>query len=255
MTEAAWRRRFRAARTTLPDWARDDPDRLLYASNAGGKWELHAWDRRSDTHRQVTDRPTGTMRGQLDPEGRRIFWFNDERGNEFGRWVTAPFDGGSPEPLAPDVGPAYGGGLAIARRFAVLGTSTAAGSAIHLIRFGEPAEVLYTHRESAWVSGLSRDETLVCLSHSEHGDSRHPALRVVDLRGRAVAELWDGPGRGLWASGWSHDRSRSSWLSRSSIQPRETQLGVVDKTPVTQILAHSRNPGCPGSPAPYTHTL
>ncbi len=59
----------------------------------------------------------------------------------------------------------------------------------------------------------------------------------------------------LWASGWSHDRRRRSWSSRSSIQPRETQLGVVDKTPVTQILAHRRSPGCPGSPAPYTHTL
>src|SRR3990170_3048884 len=47
MSEAAWRRRFRAARTTLPGWARDDPERLIYASNTGGKWELYAWDRRT----------------------------------------------------------------------------------------------------------------------------------------------------------------------------------------------------------------
>src|SRR5207244_8647057 len=33
--------------------------------------------------------------------------------------------------------------------------------------------------------------------------SRHPALRVVDPTGRAMADLWDGPGRGLWATGWS----------------------------------------------------
>src|SRR5206468_1033441 len=69
VTEAAWRRRFVAARMTLPSWARDDSERLLYASNSGGKWELYAWDRRSDTHRQVTDRPEGTMNGALDPSG------------------------------------------------------------------------------------------------------------------------------------------------------------------------------------------
>ena len=54
ISEGAWRRRFRAARTTLPGWARDDPERLIYTSNAGGKWELYAWDRRTETHRQVT---------------------------------------------------------------------------------------------------------------------------------------------------------------------------------------------------------
>ncbi len=40
--EAPWRRRFRAARLSLPSWARDEPERLLYSSNAGGKWELTA---------------------------------------------------------------------------------------------------------------------------------------------------------------------------------------------------------------------
>src|SRR3990172_4844843 len=79
MSEAAWRRRFRAARTTLPGWARDDQERLIYASNTGGKWEVYAWDRRRETHRQVTDRPAGTLRGQLDPDGRRICWFDDDR--------------------------------------------------------------------------------------------------------------------------------------------------------------------------------
>ncbi len=197
MTEAAWRRRFRASRTSLPGWARDNPDRLLYASNAGGKWELYAWDRRTEAQRQVTDRPTGTLRGHLDPEGRRIFWFDDDRGSEFGRWVVEPFASGAREPLAPEIPPAYSAGLAVAQSFVVLGTSTEAGHAIHLVRRGELPELLYAHRESAWVSGLSRDETLFCLSHSEHGDSRHPALRVVDLTGRAVAELWDGPGNGF----------------------------------------------------------
>src|SRR5437660_8105552 len=107
-TEAPWRRRFRAASISLPSWARERPDRLLYASNASGKWELYAWDRERDTHRQVTDRPEGTMRGRIDPTGEWIWWFDDDKGNEFGRWVIEPFEGGVPEPAAPDLGPAYG---------------------------------------------------------------------------------------------------------------------------------------------------
>ena len=201
--EAPWRRRFRAARITLPSWARDAPDRLLYASNAGGKWEIYAWDRTLDRHRQVTDRAEGTMAGTLDPAGRRIWWFDDQAGDEFGRWMVEPFEGGDRRPAAPDVPPAYSVGLAIGRDFAVIGSSTNDGTAVHVTRDGDPPDLIYRHREEAGVAGLTRDEQLVCLSHSEHGDSLHPALRILDLDGKPHAELWDGPGKGLWASGWS----------------------------------------------------
>jgi acetyl esterase/lipase len=203
MTEAQWRRRFRAARVTLPSWARDDPERLLYASNAGGKWELYAWDRRADSHRPVTDRPEGTLAGALDPPGEWIWWFDDDMGNEFGRWMTEPFGGGAARPAAPDLEPAYSTGLALGRAFSIQGSSTSEGSSVHLLRAGETPIPLYDHREESEVAGLSRDEDLWCLSHSEHGDSRHPALRVLSLDGQGVAELWDGPSLGLYASGWS----------------------------------------------------
>lgn len=67
---------------------------------------------------------------------------------------------------------------------------------------GQP-RLLYSHRESAWVRALSRDETLIAIGHSEHGDSRHPAVRILDMDGRAVRDLWDGPGRGVTAVAWS----------------------------------------------------
>jgi acetyl esterase/lipase len=203
MAEAAWRRRFRAARVSLPSWARDAPDRLLYSSNASGKWELYTWDRRTGAQRQATDRPEGTLRGRLDPTGEWLWWFDDERGNELGRWVAEPFTGGPGHFAAPELSAAYSAGLALARAFAVVGSSTGAGVAIHLVRPGQSPRLLYSHREDAEVSGVSRDETLICIGHSEHGDSRHPALRVTDLDGRPLADIWDGPGRGLWAEGWS----------------------------------------------------
>jgi hypothetical protein len=89
--EADWRRRFRAARTTLPQWADDAPDKLVYAANATGKWELYAWDRTADTHRQLTDRREGTMHAQIAPDGREVWWFDDTDGDEFGRWAVDPF--------------------------------------------------------------------------------------------------------------------------------------------------------------------
>lgn len=198
---AVWRRRFLAAEISVPSWARDEPDRLLYSSSAGGKWELYAWDRKTDSHRQVTERPEGTYLGRLDPTGERIWWFDDERGSEFGRWVTEPFGGG--EQHRVDLPPAYPAGLAIARSFAVVGSSTDDGSAVQLLCEGEETRMLYQHREDAQVVGLSRDESLLCIDQSEHGDSRHPALRVLDLDGGTVADLWDGPGKGLWGVRWS----------------------------------------------------
>ena len=57
---------------------------------------------------------------------------------------------------------------------------------------------MYTHTEDAGIGGLSRDETLLAISHSEHGDSRHPAVRVLRLAdGSTVADLYDGEGKGL----------------------------------------------------------
>lgn len=203
MAEAAWRRRFRAPRIWFPTWARDEPQRVLYASNPSGKWEIYAWDRRADQRRQVTDRLEGTLAGPLDPTGEWIWWFDDERGNEFGRWMIEPFSGGVRRPAAPDLPPAYGAGLALGRTFAVMRSSRDDETTVYLLYpDGDPA-ILYRHREHARVSGLSRDETLFCLRHSEHGDDRHPALRIMDLTGRTVADLWDGPGKGLWAWEWS----------------------------------------------------
>lgn len=203
MGEPRWRRRFRAARLSLPIWARDEAERLLYSSNASGKWEVYAWDRRTERHRQVTDRREGTFGGSLDPSGDQIWWFDDDKGNEFGRWVIERFDGAESQAAVPSLPDAYRAGLAIGRDFAVIGSAREEGVRMHLVRNGAAERELYAHREHANVVGVSRDDSLLCISHSEHGDSIHPALRVLDLEGRAVAELWDGPGLGLDFAGWS----------------------------------------------------
>ena len=73
--ENRWRGRFTAARVSVPDWARDAPDHSVYSSNATGTWEIYAWDRSTDTHRRVTDRPNGTRGGAASTDGTAIWWF------------------------------------------------------------------------------------------------------------------------------------------------------------------------------------
>src|SRR5215471_13350200 len=142
--EAAWRRRFRATTITLPTWARDAPDRLVFGSNESGRFEVHAWDRTSGRRRQVTSRPEGTTRGALDPAGESIWWFDDELGNEVGTWRAEPFDGGAPaRPAAPGVESGFSAGLALGRGFAIVGTSTDRGSRIWLSAGERAAEPLY----------------------------------------------------------------------------------------------------------------
>ena len=235
--EPAWVRRFTAARVSVPQFAEDAPDRCVYLSNGTGTYEVYAWDRSVDAgadpvgpaHRQVTDRPNGTLDAALPRDGSAVWWFDDTDGDEFGVWRRQPFTGGPDSAALPFLPAAYGAGLAFGPDGAVVVGSAddAYGTRIHWARpdadptvtpgadvtqgrqDAEPASVpgvepvlVYAHAESASVGALSHDGTLLAVDHSEHGDSRHPAVRVLDLRSvpaggePAVAgDLWDGPGR------------------------------------------------------------
>jgi dipeptidyl aminopeptidase/acylaminoacyl peptidase len=204
--ESRWRARFTAARVSLPEWAQDAQDRNVYLSNASGVWEVYAWDRANDTHRKVTDRAQGTWHSTVSPDGERIWWFDDTAGDEFGVWVSEPFggEGETHKPAIAGTHPGYPNGLAIGHHITALGADTDDGSTIWLARDGGPAEVAYVSKHNAGVAALSRDERLVAIGHSEHGDSRHPALRVLATTdGHPVAEKWDGSGKGLNALAFS----------------------------------------------------
>lgn len=196
-SEARWRARFSATRASLPDWAWNAPHRSLYVSNASGTWELYAWDRRADTHRQVTDRPAGTFHGTLSSDGDRIWWFDDTDGDEFGSWVSEPFEGGSAEAALPGTHAGYPAGLELGDSVIGMGMSTDDGVTVWVTGDGDP-RVVYQHEQDGGLAAFSWDETMLAISHSEHGDSRHPALRVLRVAdGSAVGEKQDGPGKGL----------------------------------------------------------
>lgn len=209
-----WERRFRAPTVTFPWWSPDAPERLVVASNGTGSYQVYAWDRAAGTRRRVTDHPIGIPGGTPTADGSGVVWFHDATGDEFGRWMVEPFEGGEARPFLPGVSDGWPSGLAVGRGITVAGVGERDGFRVFGVEAGAPPRLLAEHSEQLQVggaraegfnlAGLSRDETLVCLEHAEHGDNLHLALRVVDARtGEVVGDLWDGGGRGLSASVWS----------------------------------------------------
>src|SRR3954451_6722926 len=200
-----WQARFRAPRVSLPQWAQDAPHRNLYSSDVSGVVEQYAWDRETGERRQVTDRPNGTLMSTLSPDGETIWWFADTDGDEFGIWQTQPFAGGPDTVAVPEVEPAYPAGLEVGRTMVAIGRSTDDGSELWLAPADGIPRVIYRHADPASVDALTRDDELGVISHSEHGDPRYPALRVLrtatttEESPAVVAEKWDGEALGLHA--------------------------------------------------------
>src|SRR6266540_3037758 len=149
MTEPRWKQRYRAATLTLPRWGVDQPDRLVYASNLSGSWQVHAWDRLAGTHRQVSEHPTGVVAGTLTPDGGGVVWFEDDKGNEIGHWKLQPFAGGDAAPLLPGVGPAWSAGLALGPKGRVaLGLADRDGFRVRVGELGGDSVELYRHEQT-----------------------------------------------------------------------------------------------------------
>jgi dienelactone hydrolase len=204
-----WEQRFRAARVSLPTWAWNAPDRCVLISNASGTFEIYAFDAAAPQEsalRQITDRTQGTLHADITPDGQSIWWFADTDGDEFGVWQVQPWDGsGSPRPVAPALAPGWPAGLVIGLDgTAYIGRTDDDGSEIWRIPVdgGEPVRI-YQSEQDASVDDVSPDGSVVAISHSEHGDNRHPAIRLIKPDGSLIADLWDGPGKGLDSLGFS----------------------------------------------------
>jgi len=204
--EDRWRQRFSSVRMTLPDFARDAPDRAIYLSNANGRYELYFFDVASGVHTVATERPDGTAHGTLSADGSHLVWFDDTEGDEFGRWQRQPFGSapGSASPCLPTVEPGYPAGLEVGIKTILAGFSDDDGTRIHLSLDDQDPTLVYQNANDGSVDALSKDETLWVLAHSEHGDSRYPALRAISIAdGSVVAQLDDTPGKGLAAIAFS----------------------------------------------------
>jgi hypothetical protein len=96
-----WRSRFAVPLRTVPHWARNSPDHLVYAANDAGAWQTYAWNKAAGSRRLVTRQRSGARLARLTPDGDTICWFAHD-GTEPGRWLAQPFEGGADRPLLTD---------------------------------------------------------------------------------------------------------------------------------------------------------
>lgn len=248
-----WEQRFRAPRVHLPEWASRAPERCVVVATHRGVLQVHSFDARARTIRVATDRPEGTADATIDPLGRWIWWFDDTDGDEYGVWRRQPF--GSPPRRRPEtplpLPAAYDAGLLLgADGTAVVGLSdTAYGTRIHQVMVGPAGAgtdlpvLLYAHETDADAAALSHDANLVAVEHSERGDNRHPALRVLAAdTGARVADLDDGPGLGLAALGFAPLDGDARLLVEHERDGRP-QLLVWDTARGTQTAVELTVPG------------
>ena len=139
----------------------------------------------------------------------------------------------------PEVAPGYSAGLAVGRSVVLAGFSDDDGTRVHLSTSGAEPVIVYRHAEDGGVGALSTDESVWVLSHSEHGDSRYPALRAFALpTGEVIGELSDAPGRGLHALAFSPVAGDQQLLVGHERRGREELLvwdlttGAVTELPI-----------------------
>ena len=206
-----WKRRYRAPRIERISWASARPERAAVISTESGSMQAWAWDLTTGTRRQASAEGVGAEEVHLLPDGSGVVWWLDPTGDERGRWLVTPFEGGESEPLLPDVPDGWATGLSIVPGAVAIGLATDDDYRVYVAVDGGPARELYRHARPAGVGceypagtgGLSADGSLVCIRHAEHGDIERTALRVLEVSsGEVVADLEDA-GRVLMPSGWS----------------------------------------------------
>jgi len=197
----------------MPDWSPRAPARVVYESTESGVWQVHCWDVATDARRRVTNHPVGVVAGSVTTDGADVVWWQDETGDESGRWYAAPFAGGDARPFLDGIPVGWNEGFAQAAGVVAASISDRDGFAVYVSIDGGPAKE--SVRSTDWLrvsgpdeagfnrGGLSADGSLLCLQHGEGGDMLHPALRVIDPRTAAVvADLHD-DGKGLSSAAWS----------------------------------------------------
>ena len=217
MPDETWEQRFLAPTRTLPGWSDHAPERAVFTSDEEGSFQGYTWDRSVGVIRRFTDERVGAVYATVSGDGSEAIWFSDPTGDESGRWLALPFEGGGePRELFAGAPAGWPDGLALGRDLVVGVIADRSGFAVYVSERGGPAKEIHrdvdavgfsgtdAHLEGFDHVGLSADERLVCLEVAQDGDNIHRALLVLDPRtGAEVGRLADGPGRSIHAFGWS----------------------------------------------------
>jgi hypothetical protein len=142
---APWKQRYRTPLIPWTQLARAAPTRGLTVSNRSGVYQLYAWDVPTGALRALTDRPAGTLLGGIAPDGRYVYYLDDQQGNELGHFVRVPFEGGTPQDLTPTMAPYATRGSAVSQagNLFALTLAHAAGHHLYCLELGPGGDVQY----------------------------------------------------------------------------------------------------------------
>lgn len=197
--DAPWIQRFRAPTVLWTGLARSAPSRGIAASNQAGIYQLYAWDVHSGQLRQITNKPQGVMFGDISPDGRYIYYFDDESGNEIGHWTRIAFEGGAPQKVTPDLAPYSTSFLGFSQDSRRLGFTTATRDGFKMVvmslgpqgELGSP-RLLYQSPKLAFGPILSHDASVGIVATTERSGTIDTSLLAFDVAsGEQIAELWD----------------------------------------------------------------
>ena len=213
-TRPAWTQRFTHPTIEQVSWSPGSVDRLAAVTTEDGSTQAWAWDLRSGDRRRVSTGGVGAEEAHITPTGDGVVWWLDEIGDERGRWIVSPFDGGDPRPLLPGYHDEWMMGLSLVPGGVAAGYATDDDYRVYAAFGAEPPRELYRSAEPAGVGsewpqgggGLSPDGALVCIHHSEQGDIDHQALRILDTRSSERAGDQVDAGRRMEAIAWSPAR-------------------------------------------------
>ncbi|WP_240686992.1 alpha/beta hydrolase family protein [Amycolatopsis suaedae] len=207
--EATWRRRFTAAVVTPPIPARQRPEHNVYVSNSSGTFQVHAWNRVTDEHWEVTTARHGAYVCALSADGRWIWYFTDPSGAETGRWHRVRFPApGRPLP-EPEETPITTEGFP-------LGQALGVSRGVVAMMAADGCTLWYYDEDKSEVSALLHDSTsasvhdldpadeLAVVSHAAGASMLRPTVSVLALGdGREIGRKWDGADHGLEVFGFS----------------------------------------------------
>ena len=206
-----WQRRFTAPTVSQVRWADAAPDRLGVVSTESGVSQAWAWSLATGARRLASGDGVGAEEVHVTGDGEAIVWWLDPLGDERGRWMLTPFEGGAPSPLLPGIPDGWPMGISLVRGAVAAGFASDDDYVVFVRRDGEPPRELYRHTQPAGVGrewpqgagGLSADGSLLCIRHAEDGDIVRMAVRVLDTdTGRVVGDLRD-EGEPIAPAGWS----------------------------------------------------
>ncbi|MCP4540367.1 MAG: S9 family peptidase [Chloroflexi bacterium] len=197
---ALWKQRFRAPEILASQIARGAPDRGLVVTNQDGVYQLYTWDVPTGQLTQITDRPEGEMVGFLAPDGRHVYYLDDEQGNEIGHLVRIPYQGGEPESITPDLPPYSRAGFAIsdAGNFIGFTAGTLDGLRLYVIDLGPEGAIgslRMLHHSKPLMFGpiLSYGGEIALMQSTARSAKFQFSLLAFDTNsGEQIAELYDG---------------------------------------------------------------